>query len=405
MNIQNKPSKAKFIGCVLLIISSMIGGGIFALPIMAFKLGILATIILTLIVYAIMTVAGLFVVEISIKLPPYQNHYASLSYHAFGRWGKAFALIAFSVAIYATLIAYISAVPTLIGSNSCNLDFYSCISPSSLQILFTFGLGIVLICGMRYSENINRIIMTIKLCALVIVISLMIKYIDIQSLFLVKLNFEDLIQVSLIIVLAFAYQSILPSIVNYMGRENKKQIKQVIIIGTIITCIIYLLWTIGIASYIQHVNAQEIFKANPSLEQLVSIIKTNSNGSFTVTALNTFLNVTLFASFITISIAFIDFWIDALNLDSNIKGRIIAGLVALVPSLLVAIFFKSIFVVALAVSGFAGVGYSVLLPSAVAYKLYDKYNPNGSYFFHGGKNIRLILFVASVVFLIIATIF
>jgi amino acid permease len=394
MNIQNKPSKAKFIGCVLLIISSMIGGGIFALPIMAFKLGILATIILTLIVYAIMTVAGLFVVEISIKLPQYQNHYASLSYHAFGRWGKAFALIAFSVAIYATLIAYISAVPTLIGSNSCNLDFYSCISPSSLQILFTFGLGIVLICGMRYSENINRIIMTIKLCALVIVISLMIKSIDIQSLFLVKLNFEDLIQVSLIIILAFAYQSILPSIVNYMGRENKNQIKQVIIIGTIITCIIYLLWTIGIASYIQHVNAQEIFKANPSLEQLVSIIKTNSNGSFTVTALDTFLNVTLFASFI-----------DALNLDSNIKGRIIAGLVALVPSLLVAIFFKSIFVVALAVSGFAGVGYSVLLPSAVAYKLYDKYNPNGSYFFHGGKNIRLILFVASVVFLIIATIF
>ena len=169
--------------------------------------------------------------------------------------------------------------------------------------------------------------------------------------------------------------------------------------------IIYLLWILSIASYIEHVGAQAVFEADPSLAQLVDIIKTNSDGSFTVHALNVFLNVTLFASFITISIAFIDFWIDALNLNNNIKGRLIAGLIALVPSLLVAIFFKSIFVLALAVSGFAGIGYSVIIPSGVAYKLYDKYNANGSYFFHGGKNVRLCLFVASIAFLIIAAIF
>jgi len=388
MSSNEKLSKAKFVGCVLLIISSMIGGGIFALPIMAFKLGIAATIILTLVIYVIMTIAGLFVVEISTKLPPYHNHYSSLSYYAFGNWGKAFALVAFSVAIYATLIAYISAVPALLGSNSCNMDIYSCIAPSSLQMIFTGGLGLVLIYSMKYSENINRLIMVVKLVALTIVIILMMQYLDLKTLFLVKINPKDLIQVCLIIVLAFSYQSILPSIVNYMGNENKKQIKQVIIIGTVITCAIYLLWVVSIASYIKHVGAQAAFEADPSLAQLVAIIKTNSDGSFTVHALNVFLNVTLFASFITISIAFIDFWIDALNLNNNIKGRVIAGLIALVPSLLVAIFFKSIFVLALAVSGFAGIGYSVLIPSGVAYKLYDKYNANGSYFFLGGKNIR-----------------
>ena len=57
---------------------------------------------------------------------------------------------------------------------------------------------------------------------------------------------------------------------------------------------------------------------------------------------------------------------------------------------------------ALAVSGFAGIGYSVLIPSGVAYKLLDKYNANGSYFFRGGKNVRLTLFVASAIFLIVA---
>ena len=47
--IENKPSITRVIGCILLVISSMIGGGIFALPIMAFKLGIIATVILTII--------------------------------------------------------------------------------------------------------------------------------------------------------------------------------------------------------------------------------------------------------------------------------------------------------------------------------------------------------------------
>ena len=64
----NKPSTTRMIGCVLLIISSMIGGGIFALPIVAFKLGIIGTVILTIIIYIMMGVAGMMVVEVCSKL-------------------------------------------------------------------------------------------------------------------------------------------------------------------------------------------------------------------------------------------------------------------------------------------------------------------------------------------------
>jgi amino acid permease len=64
----NKPSTTRMIGCVLLIISSMIGGEIFALPIVAFKLGIIGTVILTIIIYIMMGVAGMMVVEVCSKL-------------------------------------------------------------------------------------------------------------------------------------------------------------------------------------------------------------------------------------------------------------------------------------------------------------------------------------------------
>lgn len=401
--INNNVGYFKYFGCILLVISSMIGGGIFALPIMAFKLGIIMTIILTVLMYVLMTISGLLVVEVSTKLPKFRNHYTSLAYEAFGTPGKIIAILAFSVAIYATLTAYIGAVPSLVGSSkSCDVNIATCLSPITLEVLFTGILSIVLIYSMKYSEHINRFVMLIKLTSLVAVIYLLSKFIDVKSLFVVPVNFSGFIEATLIIILAFSYQSILPSIVSYIGPKNKREIKSIILIGTFVTCTIYLLWIIAIAGFINHVRASQIFIENPTLEQLVIIIKQNSSNSIAITALNIFLNVTLFASFLTISIAFIDFWIDALKLNTKLTGRLIAGIVALLPSLLIAIYFEDIFVMALAVSGFAGIGYSIVLPSSVSYKLFDRYNKSGSYFFHGSKRVRGFIFVIAIVFMIFA---
>ncbi|AXA34271.1 aromatic amino acid transport family protein [Francisella adeliensis] len=392
----------KYCGCVLLVISSMIGGGIFALPIMAFKVGIIATIVLTISMYILMTISGMLVVEVSTKLPKFRNHYTSLAQEAFGMPGKIITLIAFSVAIYASLTAYIGAVPSLLGSNACNINLYSCISPSIAEVLFTAILSIVLIGSMKYSEKINRVVMTVKLISLVLVILLLSRYIDLKSLFVVPMNFTAITQATLIVILAFSYQSILPSIVNYVGPENKKEIKKIILIGTFITCVIYTLWVVIMSGFIKHAGADEIFMADPTLDGLVSIIKQSSSSSLAVSALDIFLNVSLFASFITISLAFIDFWIDALKLSPNLKGRIIAGAIVLIPSLLIAVYFNDIFVLALAVSGFAGIAYSIVLPASVSCKLFDKYNRDGSYFFGGGRGVRALIFIIAVIFMIFA---
>ena len=252
---------------------------------------------------------------------------------------------------------------------------------------------------MKYSEQINRVVMTIKLVCLIVVIALLAQYIEIKNLFIVPIDFENLVQVLLIIILAFSYQSILPSIVNYIGPEYKQQIKKIIVIGITITCVI---WIIAMAGFINSVGAQQAFQENPSLSQLVSIMKINTDNSSVIIFLNIFSNVTLIASFMTITLAFIDFWIDALKLNPSIKGRFIAGLVAIIPPPIIAIFFSKSSIGSLWVAGF---GYSVLLPSAVAYKLYDKYNPNGSYFFGGGKKLRKYFMVLSIIFMLLAIIF
>ncbi len=402
----SKPRTSRMIGCLLLIISAMIGGGIFTLPIMAFKLGIIGTVILTIIIYIIMGIAGMMVVEVCTKLPKYRNHYSSLAEAAYGKTGRILGLIAFSIAIYAALAAYISSSSTLIGSSSIRGGSIQNISPTIIELIFTVILSAIIISSIKYSEQINRIVMSIKIICLVTVVTLLSQYIEIRNLFIIPLDLTNLVQVLLIIILAFSYQSILPSIVNYIGPEHKHTIKKIIIYGVTITCVIYILWIIAMAGFINNAGAKQAFQENPNLNELVSIIKENTDNSSVIMFLNIFLNITLIASFLTIALAFLDFWIDALKLDTSIKGRLVAGFIAIVPPLIVAIFFsKSIFVLALAVSGFAGFGYSVLLPSSVAYKLYDKYNSEGSYFFGGGKNLRLCFMIFSIIFMILAIIF
>lgn len=102
------------------------------------------------------------------------------------------------------------------------------------------------------------------------------------------MNFTAITQATLIVILAFSYQSILPSIVNYVGPENKKEIKRIILIGTFITCVIYTLWVVIMSGFIKHAGADEIFMADPTLDGLVSIIKQSSSSSLAVSALDIF---------------------------------------------------------------------------------------------------------------------
>lgn len=74
----------------------------------------------------------------------------------------------------------------------------------------------------------------------------------------------------------------------------------------------------------------------------------------------------------------------------------------MIPSLLIAVYFNDIFVLALAVSGFAGIAYSIVLPASVSCKLFDKYNRDGSYFFGGGRGVRALIFIIAVIFMVFA---
>ena len=167
----------------------------------------------------------------------------------------------------------------------------------------------------------------------------------------------------------------------------------VLITATTSTLIISLLWINAIVSLVSPFGDK--YQEHLTLGELIQIIDTYKLGGFTTAFLKAFFNITLIASFIALSIAFIDFLIDMLKLKYTLMNRIYCGFIAYIPCWLIANFYSDLFIKAVAISGFSGLFFALLLPSLASYKLYSK----EKFQLFNGKLIRVLMSIISIVIL------
>lgn len=348
----------------------MIGAGILALPMLAIQMGIINSIVFIALLGILMGVSGLLTVDISIKMPKHRNHFASIAYNVWGKYGRIFIIAIFGITMYAALTAYVLASPDVLKhtlSQSLNID----ISKPVTSLLFTLLLGSIVIANMRYAEILNRYIVICKLLALTAALLLLSHYTLGVPFHWKRLDYLNLPTQLSVIILAFSYQSLVPSLVCYVGHENHHALRKIIISATAITFIIYLLWIMAIIGFLTLYSAQLSDASHITLVQLMSLLQNSQSAYFTPRLLQIFFNITLFTSFLALSIAFVDFWIDALKLRTDLKGRIIAGVIAFAPPWLIAVYFPTIFIISLAVAGYTGLFFGLLLPVYAAWKKCD----------------------------------
>jgi tyrosine-specific transport protein len=384
-------SSLKFTGCILLVISCMIGGGILALPIVANQFGLLATYALMIFAYIIMLISGLFTLELSSKLPVYKNNFSSIAENSFGKYSKYLIMFSFAVTLYTVLTAYISASPDIF-LNTFLKNYSFNYQNEILSLIFTILLGGLVVANISYAEKLNSFVMIIKLASLVVAII----FLNLNAPSFTGFEIKSLTHISQgfsVIILVFSYQSIIPSLVNYVGKNNVKSLRWVLITATTSTLIISLLWINAIVSLVSPFGDK--YQEHLTLGELIQIIDTYKLGGFTTAFLKAFFNITLIASFIALSIAFIDFLIDMLKLKYTLMNRIYCGFIAYIPCWLIANFYSDLFIKAVAISGFSGLFFALLLPSLASYKLYSK----EKFQLFNGKLIRVLMSIISIVIL------
>ncbi|ASQ45023.1 Tyrosine-specific transport protein [Legionella clemsonensis] len=99
--------KSRFIGGILLIVGTSIGGGMLALPVANAATGFWQSSFFLLICWGAMTLGALFILEANLYLPP-GKHMVSMAASTLGKPGLLIAWLSYLFLLYTLLSAYIS---------------------------------------------------------------------------------------------------------------------------------------------------------------------------------------------------------------------------------------------------------------------------------------------------------
>jgi tyrosine-specific transport protein len=237
---------SKVIGSTLIIIGTVIGAGMLALPIISAGAGLTTAVIMLIAIWAIMTTTGLLTLEVNLAFEEYNNSLGTMASKTLGAWGKTTSWICTLLLLYSLTAAYIAGGASLL-TNVVELIFHIKTPNWINALLFIFVMGGIVFWSTKSVDYCNRFFLSAKGVLLVITFILLLPQIDFVNIARTSYNNKYLWAMIPIFLCSFGFHPTIPSLSNYIGRKPK-ELKFAIICGSSIALIIYLLWllvTIG----------------------------------------------------------------------------------------------------------------------------------------------------------------
>ncbi|MBX9586073.1 MAG: tyrosine transporter [Gammaproteobacteria bacterium] len=346
----------KLFGAILLIAGTSIGAGMLALPVITAQFGFLAAITLFILCWAITTYAAFLMLEANLWLPPGAN-IISMTKETLGKSGEIIASLAYLFLLYCLMAAYLSGMNSLITTSSEKVVGFAL--PSWGTTLFLVSIfGIVVTLGTKLIDYLNRFLILGFVISYFGLLGISVPNIHIEQLY--HTNFIGMWLALPVLVTAFGYQIIIPSLRLYLNSDVKMLVKA-ILIGSFIPLIVYILWELVILG---------IIPLNGELS-LTSILHTSSPEIGCTKALEKILNNHLIGSlssalvffvistsFIGVSLSLFDFIADGLHLTRSTFHRLLIAIVAFTPPYIFTLTSSHAFISAL---GYGGIFVAILL--------------------------------------------
>ena len=106
---------SKLIGSLFLIMGTLIGGGILALPLVSSGASFLAAGSLLTLMWALMFFTGLLFIEVTLAFPFSKINFSSMAFQTIGKTGKILTALSYLILLYSLVGAYISAGGSLLN--------------------------------------------------------------------------------------------------------------------------------------------------------------------------------------------------------------------------------------------------------------------------------------------------
>lgn len=383
----------KILGGILLVVGTSIGASMLVLPIAMGGGGFLYSTLLLLACWSVMTFGAFLILEVTLWLPPRTN-ILSMARVTLGKSGELVAWVTYLLLLYALMAAYISggsAIFDLVG------NLFHIKLPSSLDaVLFVLLFGYIVYRGIKPVDYVNRYLMLTKFGSFILLIIFVAPHVDYHKLS----GGHPLALISAVTVTmtSFGFALLIPSLRSYFESDVKK-LRLCIFIGSLIPLICYTIWNLIILGVLPRKgdhSLSQLMQAGGSTSGLVQSLNYFLQNSSITGVAHVFTIICVLTSFLSVSLGLSDFLADGFKVEKKGKGNLIVFTLTFLPSLLIVLFYPSIFIKALSYAGIFCLILIVLLPAMMAWSgRYRKHLTTGQYQVAGGKiAVLLIIFAA-----------
>ncbi|WED43314.1 amino acid permease [Legionella cardiaca] len=378
-------ANSKFIGGILLIVGTSIGGGMLALPVSTAEVGFTNSVFFLIMCWLIMTVGALLILEVNLRLPSGSNM-VSMAKSTLGVPGQVVAWITYLFLLYTLLAAYISGGSDVLGSilAKVHIDLPNWLT----SLIFTVIFSLVVYAGIRAVDYVNRGLMFGKLGVYILLVIIISPHVNPSSLSGGSLR--AITGSLMILVTSFGFASIVPSLREYFN-DDVKSLRKVILLGSLIPLTCYILWDAVIMGVVQrdgNAGLVALMTNEHATSGLTDALSGAVNSQWITGFFGFFTSICMVTAFLGVSIGLFDFLADGLSLKkSGVQGKWTLAL-TFVPPLIVVLVNPGIYLHALGYAGICCVILLLLLPAIMTWRA-RTLDPNGGIILVPGGNLSL----------------
>ncbi|MCR9191947.1 MAG: tyrosine transporter [Gammaproteobacteria bacterium] len=326
---------SKILGGILLIAGTSIGTGILAIPSDTAEAGFGWSIVLFLICWVFSTLGALYYMEVHLWQKSPTANLLSITEYFFGPRIKALIWIIYLALLYSLMCTYLLAGSSWIIQSVGYLAHIS-LGQITGMLIFIGLIGLFIFFGIRVVDHVNRI-MLFGL-ALTYILILMFSLPKVQPALLAQpaqdiLNLPKAIP---LLITAFGYSIIVPSLSTYFNRDVK-MLRQAILIGSIVTLIIYVFWEIATLGNIPLEGSHGLRAIAHGLDngtQVANALINVAQNVYLTDILTMFALFAVITSFLGVSMALYHALADGLQINANgLKGVFLLLLTYIPPML------------------------------------------------------------------------
>ena len=400
---ENSNAKHSSFWGIMVIAGTVIGGGMFALPVDLSGAWFFWGAFILIIAWFSMLHSGLLLLEANLNYPV-GSSFNTITKDLIGNKWNIVSGFTVAFVLYILTYAYISANGAIISETiSMNMGYR--VNPRIVGICTAIFVASVLWISSLAASRITSLFLGIKIISFIIVFGSFFFQVDFSILRDTagqaqnNASYFPYIFMALPVCLAsFGFHGNIPSLIICYGKRKDKLIKS-IVFGSLLALVIYLFWLYCTMGNISRESFSDIIASGGNVDSLVkSFLGTRQTGIIEFCLL-VFSNLAVASSFFGVTLGLFDYLADLFKFDNSSVGRFKTVLLTFLPPALLYLIFPNGFIYGIGGAGLCATIWAVIIPAVLALKARKKF-PNKMFTVWGGVIIPAIVILFGVAVII-----